>query len=97
MTQVVFEGLVGAQIAEIRDFYDGGNKEEWLGNFREKLGKIKDLIDSEEAAGIYNGSILESARLAAENMEKNLNNLAPDKLSKEVKEALLKSLDNLFG
>ena len=96
MTQEIFERLVGAQINEIRDFY-GGTTEDWINNFKKKLEKIAFLAGSENAAKFYNKSVLESAQLAVENTRKNLDNLDSEKLSKEVKESLLKSLDNHIG
>lgn len=96
MSQEIFERLVGAQINEIRDFY-GGSAEDWLDNFKEKLKAIKKLADTVEAIEFYGKSAQESAFLAIGNIKKNLDNLDSEKLSKEVKESLLKSLDNLFS
>ena len=95
ITQEVFERLVGVRIAEVRDFY-GGTNEDWINNFKEKLKDIAVLAGSEEATKFYNKSVLESALSAIENIKNNLGNLDSKKLSKEVKEPLLKSLDNLF-
>lgn len=97
MSQEIFERLIGVQIDGIRDFFDGGNAEDWLDNCRERLEKIKELADTVEAIEFYGKSAQESTILAIENMKKNLDNIDQDKLSKEVKEALLKSLNNLFG
>jgi len=96
MTQEVFEHLIGARIAEIRDFY-GGSAEDWLDNFKKNLEDIATLAGSEEAAKFYNKNIQESTRLGIETTMKNLNGLNPEALSKEVKESLLKSLDSLFS
>ncbi|MFA4890360.1 MAG: hypothetical protein WC587_01870 [Candidatus Paceibacterota bacterium] len=97
MSQEIFERLIGAQIDGIRDFFDGGNAEDWIDNFKDKLGEIEKLADTVEAIEFYGKSAQESAMLAIGNMKKNLDSLDSDKLSKDVKEALLKSLNNLFN
>lgn len=96
ITQEEFEGLVSARVAEIRDYY-GGSAEDWINNFKEGLEKIETLINSVEAAEVYNKSVLESASLRTRTTMENLDNLNSGKLSKEVKESLIKSLDNLFN
>jgi len=95
ISQEEFESLIGAQVAEIRDFY-GEGAEDWIDNFKEKLRKIEILANSEEAAEIYNKSIQESASLRTRTTMENLKGLNPDMLSKEIKNSLLKSLNNLF-
>jgi hypothetical protein len=95
MTQDDLVALVGARVAEIRDYYSE-SPEDWIGNFKEKLGEIKTLLDSREAEDLVKGSIRESSSLRISNLIKNLDNLNPAKLTGEIKRLLLKDLDRIL-
>lgn len=88
-------GLIGTKIVEIRD-YSGESAEDWIKNFKDGLSKIEILINSEDAAKILNKSVLEGAFMRVRTLMENLDNLDIDKLSIEVKDILLKSLNNLL-
>lgn len=96
ISQEELESLIGAQIAEIRDYY-GEGADDWINNFKERLGKIETLANSDEAVEFYGKSVQESVSLRTRTIMENLDNLNPDMLSKEVKESLIKGLDNLFN
>lgn len=91
-----FNGVIGTEIAEIRNYYNE-NAKDWIENFKKGLNEIEILTNTEEAAKFLNGSILEKVPSRIGVLMENLNNFNSDKLSEEEKNILLEKLNNLFN